>query len=79
MYTTYITPLIFLYLLTYSKSINNFRKERISNSSNNETLYDEQPGTSKQLDNQNSKTTVFPQQNKTKANSGKTPKWFKPV
>ncbi|XP_060867673.1 tether containing UBX domain for GLUT4 [Metopolophium dirhodum] len=55
------------------------RKERISNSSNNETLYDEQPGTSKQLDNQNIKTPVFTQQNKTKANSGKTPKWFKPV
>lgn len=55
------------------------RKERIPNSSNNETLYDEQPGTSKQLDNQNFKTPDFTQQNKAKANSGKTPKWFKPV
>lgn len=55
------------------------RKERISNSSINENVHDEQPGTSKQLENQNTKTNVFTQQNKTKVNSGKTPKWFKPV
>ncbi|KAL5243257.1 hypothetical protein ACI65C_010667 [Semiaphis heraclei] len=55
------------------------RKERFSNSTTYETSNDEQPGTSKQFENQNTKTTVYTQQNKTKANSGKTPKWFKPV
>ncbi|XP_025204254.1 tether containing UBX domain for GLUT4 isoform X2 [Melanaphis sacchari] len=55
------------------------RKERIPNSTHNDTLYNEQPGTSKQSENQNTKTAVFTKQNKTTANSGKTPKWFKPV
>lgn len=55
------------------------RKERIPNSSNNDTLRDEQPGTSKQLEDKNTKTAVLNKQNKTITNSGKTPKWFKPV
>ncbi|XP_060842110.1 tether containing UBX domain for GLUT4 [Rhopalosiphum padi] len=55
------------------------RKERIQNTSNNDILYNEEPGTSKQSENQNTKTAVFTKPNKTTANSGKTPKWFKPV
>jgi len=66
-----------LYIPNNLKLINNYRKERFLNSSTNETSNDEQPGTSKQLKNTN--TTVYTQQNETKANSGKTPKWFKPV
>jgi len=49
------------------------RKERMSNSSNNESLDNQQPGPSQKL---NSRNNI--QQNN-KSSSGPVPKWFKPV
>ncbi|VVC28049.1 Hypothetical protein CINCED_3A012952 [Cinara cedri] len=53
------------------------RKERIANCSNNESSHNTEPGPSRTFDDQRQQASSS-QQNNTTANSGKTPKWFKP-